>query len=88
MNANIVQDMSFLHLINTASLPVQLVMTLLLLTSFLSWWYIFRKLFAIRQAQKKSDEFETIFWKGIDLNTLYQDANNARHVTGSMERIF
>lgn len=61
MNANIVQDMSFLHLINTASLPVQLVMTLLLLTSFLSWWYIFRKLFAIRQAQKKSDEFETIF---------------------------
>ena len=88
MNATVTQDMSFLQLIGSASLPVQLVMALLLLTSFLSWWFIFRKMFAIRQAVKQSDEFEDVFWKGPDLNKLYQSASNARNTTGSMERIF
>jgi len=88
MNATIIQDMSLFHLIGSASLPVQLVMLLLLLTSFLSWWYIFRKLFVIRQAIRQSDEFENIFWKGPDLNALYQSAAASRHTAGSMERIF
>jgi biopolymer transport protein TolQ len=70
MNATVTQDMSLFHLIGSASLPVQLVMMLLLLTSFLSWWYIFRKLFVIRQAMRQSDEFENVFWKGPDLNAL------------------
>ncbi|MEK7768907.1 MAG: protein TolQ, partial [Pseudomonadota bacterium] len=64
MNASVTQDMSLFHLIGSASLPVQLVMALLLLTSFLSWWFIFRKMFTIRLAMKQSDEFEDIFWKG------------------------
>ncbi len=88
MNTSVTQDLSLLHLIGSASLPVQLVMALLLLTSFLSWWYIFRKMFSIRLAIKQSDEFEDVFWKGPDLNKLYQSASNARHTTGSMERIF
>jgi biopolymer transport protein TolQ len=88
MNASVTQDMSLFHLIGSASLPVQLVMALLLLTSFMSWWFIFRKMFSIRLAMKQSDEFEDIFWKGPDLNKLYQSASNARHSTGSMERIF
>lgn len=88
MNASVTQDMSLFHLIGSASLPVQLVMALLLLTSFLSWWFIFRKMFTIRLAIKQSDEFEDTFWKGPDLNKLYQNASNARHTTGSMERIF
>jgi biopolymer transport protein TolQ len=88
MNASVTQDMSVFHLISSASLPVQLVMALLLLTSFMSWWFIFRKMFAIRQATKQSDEFEDMFWKGPDLNKLYQNAGNARSSKGSMERIF
>lgn len=88
MNASVTQDMSLFHLIGSASLPVQLVMALLLLTSFMSWWFIFRKMFAIRLATQQSDEFEDIFWKGPDLNKLYQSASTARHTTGSMERIF
>ena len=88
MNASVTQDMSLFHLIGSASLPVQLVMALLLLTSFMSWWFIFRKMFTIRLAMKQSDEFEDTFWKGPDLNKLYQSAGNARHTTGSMERIF
>ncbi len=88
MNATITQDMSLLYLISSASLPVQLVMALLLITSLLSWWFIFRKLFVIKYAIKQSNEFEDIFWRGADLNALYQRAGNARYPGGSMERIF
>lgn len=88
MNATFVQDMSLLYLISGASLPVQLVMMLLLVTSLLSWWFIFRKLFVIKHAIKQSNEFEDNFWRGADLNALYQRAGNARYPGGSMERIF
>ena len=88
MNATVTQDMSLLNLIISASLPVQLVMAVLLIASFMSWWYIFRKLFTIREEIKLSDEFEHIFWKGSDLNELYQGVVNARYSAGSMERIF
>ncbi len=88
MNATVTQDMSLLNLISSASLPVQLVMAVLLIASFMSWWYIFRKLFTIREEIKQSDEFEHIFWKGADLNELYQSVVNARYSAGSMERIF
>jgi biopolymer transport protein TolQ len=88
MSPTVTQDMSLFHLIGSASLPVQLVMLLLLLASFLSWWYIFRKLFVIREAIRQSDEFENVFWKGTDLNALFQSAAGSRHTAGSMERIF
>lgn len=88
MNATITQDMSLIYLVSSASLPVQLVMVLLLVTSLLSWWFIFRKLFVIKYARKQSNEFEDIFWRGADLNALYQRAGNARYPGGSMERIF
>ena len=88
MNATVTQDMSLLNLISSASLPVQLVMAVLLIASFLSWWFIFRKLFTLRAEIKQSDEFEHIFWKGADLNELYQGVVNARYSAGSMERIF
>ena len=88
MNTTVTQDMSFLHLISSASLPVQLVMLILVSISFFSWWFIFRKLFVIRHEIKKTDEFEDIFWRGADLNALYQRATSSRYVSGSMERIF
>lgn len=88
MNATVTQDMSIFTLIGSASLPVQLVMGMLLITSFLSWWFIFRKMFTIREETKKSDEFENIFWKGADLNELYLSVANARYTAGGMERIF
>ena len=88
MNATLTQDMSLLNLVSAASIPVQLVLVILLLASFMSWWYIFRKLFTIREEIKLSDEFEHIFWKGSDLNELYQSVANARYTAGSMEKIF
>ena len=78
MNATVTQDMSIFTLISSASIPVQLVMGMLLVTSFLSWWFIFRKFYTIREETRQSNEFEDIFWKGADLNELYQSVLSAR----------
>ena len=88
MNIGVSQDLSFISLITHASVIVQLVMLLLLAGSFMSWWYIFLKMFAIKHASAQSDEFEREFWSGTDLNTLYQRANSDRTGVGGMERIF
>ena len=85
---NVSHDMSMLALIWNASVVVQLVMALLLIVSFMSWYFIFRKWFTIRQARTKTEQFERDFWSGSDLNALYQSAVNHRHSTGSLERIF
>src|SRR5574340_518426 len=81
------QDLSFISLIAGASVVVQIVLALLLLASLLSWWYIFSKMFAIRQATVQADEFERDFWGGSDLNTLYQRVTSGRHAAG-MGKIF
>jgi biopolymer transport protein TolQ len=85
---NVTQDMSVWGLVSHASLFVQLVMLGLLLASLLSWWYIFRKAFALRQAKADTEAFEKDFWSGGDLNGLYQSAAAAKHRGGSLERIF
>ena len=83
-----VENMSLMPLITNASLPVQMVMGLLLLVSLMSWWYIFLKMFAIRQAISQSDVFEEAFWGHPDLARLYKDFLDERETAGSLERIF
>jgi biopolymer transport protein TolQ len=85
---NVTQDLSILSLVTNASVPVQLVLALLLGVSFMSWWYIFRKMFAIRAERAQTEQFERDFWSGSDLNALFQSAVNDRHSTGALERIF
>jgi biopolymer transport protein TolQ len=85
---NITQDLSIIELVINASLVVKLVMLLLTLVSLTSWYWIFRKAFAIRDARTRTDKFERDFWSGGDLNALYQSAVNNRHDTGALERIF
>ncbi len=85
---NPTQDLSLLRLIGDASVLVQLVMALLLLVSMISWWFIFRKMFVVRDAIRRTDQFERSFWSGADLGTLYQAAASSRTNAGSMERIF
>ncbi len=88
----VTQDLSFVHLITNASVLVQLVMALLVAVSVMSWTYIFRKMFAIKNARRQTEEFERAFWSGGDLNALYQDATSNRRKsngsTGALERIF
>jgi biopolymer transport protein TolQ len=82
------QDLDILTLILNASIVVKAVMLLLLVVSFMSWMFIFQKWFAIRRADRKTDEFEKEFWSGKDMVSLYQGAVNNRHSIGSLERIF
>lgn len=86
MTAN--QDMSLLSLLSDASVLVQLVMALLLIMSIVSWWFIFRKMFIVKHALRRSEEFERSFWSGADLGSLYQAATSNRNEAGSLERIF
>ena len=85
---NVTTDLSILTLIANASILVKGVMLLLALVSVMSWYWIFRKAFAIRDARAKTDQFERDFWSGGDLNALFQSAVNDRHSAGALERIF
>ncbi|CAB1370581.1 protein TolQ [Denitratisoma oestradiolicum] len=85
---NITQDLSIIELISHASLVVKLVMALLTWVSLMSWYWIFRKWFALRDARAKTETFERDFWSGGDLNSLFQSAVNDRHHSGGLERIF
>ena len=85
---NVSQDLSILQLILNASAVVQVVMAILIGVSFMSWYYIFMKWFAVRQSRRQTETFEKDFWSGGDLNNLYNSAVNDRHHAGSMERIF
>ena len=82
------QDLSLLSLLSNASVLVQLVMAVLLAMSLVSWWFIFRKMFVVREALRRTEEFERSFWSGADLGTLYQAAAANRASAGSLERVF
>jgi biopolymer transport protein TolQ len=82
-------DLSIIDLIGNASLLVQLVMGLLLLVSLMSWWYIFLKLFAIKQEIRLTREFEAAFWHNQNLNDLHKHASNKTpDEQGALEKIF
>lgn len=81
-------DTSVLALIFDASIPVQLVMLLLLGASFMSWNIIFTKRRLIRRTKAASDDFETAFWSGGDLNTLYRSASRQKGGSQGMASIF
>lgn len=85
---DLVKDLSFFHMVENASVLVQLVMGLLLLVSLMSWWYIFRKMFEIRLAKHQTGHFEDEFWANANLNGLYQDVSASEDRAGSLGRIF
>src|SRR6267378_2580279 len=55
------QDLSILAMVASASLVVQLVILLLVVVSFMSWYFIFLKLFTIGRAQRRTEQFEAGF---------------------------
>ena len=82
------QDLSIIELFLHASFAVKVVMGILLWVSGMSWYWIFRKWFSIRDARNRTDKFEREFWSGGELAGLYQSAVNDRHNAGQLERIF
>ncbi|MCA3057972.1 MAG: MotA/TolQ/ExbB proton channel family protein, partial [Rhodocyclaceae bacterium] len=81
-------DMAIWSLVMQASIIVKIVMALLALASFFSWWYIFVKMFTISNAKRQAEAFEKEFWGGTDIVGLYQRSASGRYETQGMERIF
>lgn len=81
-------DMSVISLVMEASFAVQIVLVLLLAASFGSWNIIFTKRRLIRRTKSASDEFESSFWSGGDLNTLYRSATRQKGGSSGMASIF
>ncbi|RDS85261.1 protein TolQ [Dyella psychrodurans] len=71
-----------------ASLPVQLVMVMLLLFSFMSWVIIIRKYSQLKAAMENAESFEERFWSGADLAQLFREVSNNGGDNGGMENIF
>ena len=80
-------DLSFLHLIVQASPVVQLIMAVLLGISIYSWTVIFQKRGSISRARREADAFETAFWSGTDLTSLYSGIGKEESAEG-MKAIF
>jgi biopolymer transport protein TolQ len=79
---------SYVQLLLTASLPVQVIMLLLALGSLLSWVIIFRKNRIYGRATDEADDFEGRFWSGVDLTQLYRSATDRNRVVSGLEAIF
>lgn len=81
-------DLSLIALVMQASIAVQIVMLLLILASIMSWSIIFTKRRLLRKAKDASDDFETNFWSGGDLQTLYQNVARRKDGSVGMANIF
>lgn len=81
-------NMDVLQLVLEASWPVQVVMLLLLAASYVSWRIIWQKRGLIHRTRMASDEFESSFWSGGDLNTLYRSATRQKDGSTGMASIF
>jgi biopolymer transport protein TolQ len=81
-------DLTIINLILEASPFVQGVLALLLLASIASWAVILDKRRVINKAVSAAQEFETSFWSGVDLNSLYRDMARADATPQGMAGIF
>jgi biopolymer transport protein TolQ len=81
-------NMDVMRLVLDASWPVQIVMLLLMAASLVSWRIIYQKRGLIHRTKNASDDFETSFWSGGDLNTLYRSATRTKGGSMGMSSIF
>ncbi len=81
-------DLSILDLFLNASLLVQGIMGLLLLSSVISWSLIVQKSRLYNKASLWATEFESKFWSGIDLNKLYAALAHRRDNLMGLEKVF
>lgn len=75
-------DMSFTHLILSASLLAQIVLVLLVAASVLSWGLIFAKRRLLKQVTESAESFEEQFWSGGNLADLHDQLRREDEVEG------
>ena len=80
-------QLSILHLILGASIPVMLVMLILSAASVVSWAMIIQRSKALKEATEETRKFEDRFWSGVDLSKLYNEVSARPNVNG-MESLF
>ena len=81
-------NMSFIKLILNASLIVQIVMLILVIASIASWSIIFNKNKLVKRIKSTSDDFESNFWAGGDLVSLYQSSKRNDNLKEGIASIF
>lgn len=81
-------DPSLLSFVLNASAVVKIVMLLLLLASMISWTIIFQRWFFLKKTQDAIKSFETRFWSGSDLHSLYKELQPEHENLKGMEHIF
>src|ERR1700691_1640874 len=81
-------DLSVWSLVLEASPIVQGVVALLMLASVASWAVIFRKSQVIGRSRRQADQFETAFWSGGDLASLYRTIETKGRAGTGLQSIF
>lgn len=75
-------DMSFTHLIASASLFAQFVLVALVLASILSWALIFSKRSLLRRLDNDANDFDEQFWSGGNLADLHEQTRRDEDLHG------
>src|SRR5258708_33754799 len=81
-------DLSVWSLVLDASPIVQGVVALLMLASVASWAVIFRKSQVIGRSRRQAEKFETAFWSGGDLATLYRSIETKGRAGTGLQSLF
>jgi len=81
-------EMSFIHLVVNASIPVQFVLLVLLLASVFSWALIYVKWSYLKQSRLDAKTFEGRFWSGINLSDLFSQLSTRQEKRLGLEAIF
>jgi biopolymer transport protein TolQ len=81
-------DFSIASMVLNASPIVQMVLLLLLIASVGSWTIIIEKSRMLKQSVAAADEFESRFWSGGDLASMYRDIDRSSETHMGMAGIF
>lgn len=79
---------SIVNILLEASLLVQLVMGLLLLLSVVSWALIIKKSRQLKRRLSSAESFESRFWSGEEMETLYRSLLGRQKGSEGLEYIF
>lgn len=82
IESTIPANQSVLHLVLNASVLVQLVMLLLLAASIISWYMIGSKQLSYKRWSNIANEFESQFWSGGEMKTIYHEWSGEREAEG------
>ena len=82
------EPISILHLILGASVVVQIVMAILIMASLVSWVMIFQKIFVLSSIRRMANVFESEFWSGNDLRSIFIEIESVDADPIGIEHLF